>query len=376
MISPQYFVESLKALQMDFFTGVPDSLLKNVCAYIGDNICSTHNIIAANEGAAIGLAAGYYLSTKKIPVVYMQNSGIGNAINPLMSLTDKEVYNIPLLLLIGWRGESSIKDEPQHIKQGKVTIPLLESMGIKYAIMSQSETELATQLQFAQDYMNTTKESFAFVIRKGTFDYYNFSQKNSADWCLSREVAIQIVASTLNKKDIIVSTTGMISRELFEYRETMCQGHERDFLTVGSMGHASQIALSIALQNRQKRIYCFDGDGSVLMHMGSLAIIGTMHPNNYIHVIFNNGAHDSVGGQPTVGLNINFPKIAEGCGYEYVFSVSDKKSLCEILNQMKKMQGPILLEIKVKKGARKDLGRPTTTPIQNKEVLMDYLNME
>lgn len=242
--------------------------------------------------------------------------------------------------------------------------------------MSQSETELATQLQFAQDYMNTTKESFAFVIRKGTFDNYNFSQKNSADWCLSREAAIQIVASTLNKKDIIVSTTGMISRELFEYRETMCQGHERDFLTVGSMGHASQIALSIALQNRQKRIYCFDGDGSALMHMGSLAIIGTMHPNNYIHVIFNNGAHDSVGGQPTVGLNINFPKIAEGCGYEYVFSVSDKKSLCEILNRMKKMQGPILLEIKVKKGARKDLGRPTTTPIQNKEVLMDYLSME
>lgn len=200
MISPQYFVESLKALQIDFFTGVPDSLLKNVCAYIGDNICSTHNIIAANEGAAIGLAAGYYLSTKKIPVVYMQNSGIGNAINPLMSLTDKEVYNIPLLLLIGWRGEPSIKDEPQHIKQGKVTIPLLESMGIKYAIMSQSETELATQLQFAQDYMNTTKESFAFVIRKGTFDNYNFSQKNSADWCLSREAAIQIVASTLNKR--------------------------------------------------------------------------------------------------------------------------------------------------------------------------------
>lgn len=374
MISSKFFIDSLCSMQMDFFTGVPDSLLKNVCAYITDHFVTERNVIAANEGAAVGLAAGYYLATKKIPVVYMQNSGLGNAVNPLMSLTDKEVYNIPLLLLVGWRGEPGVKDEPQHIKQGKVTLPLLEAMGIKYAIMSQNETEFLSQLNYANFYMNETHEPFAFVIPKGTFEEYKLQQDGEVILPLKREAAIQLIASSLSKEDIIVSTTGMISRELFEYRTSAFMEHEKDFLTVGSMGHASQIALGIALEKKKCKVFCFDGDGSTLMHMGSLAIIGSLHPDNYVHVIFNNGAHDSVGGQPTVAFNIDLCKIAQACGYEAALSVSDSDSLCEALKRITCMHGPILLEVKVRKGARKDLGRPTTTPLQNKDTFMLFLN--
>ena len=311
MISPRYFVESLKSVQMDFFAGVPDSLLKNICAYITDHSSADHNIIAANEGAAVGLAAGYYLSTGKTPVVYMQNSGLGNIVNPLMSLTDKEVYNIPMLLLIGWRGEPGVKDEPQHVKQGKVTLSLLDAMGIRYTVLSQIEAEMLLQINAAKSYMDETKESFAFVIQKGTFSDYNLNNQGSNEFSLDRETAIQTVASSLEPDSVIVSTTGMISRELFEYRESVNQGHERDFLTVGSMGHASQIALGIALRQADRKVYCFDGDGAVLMHMGSLAVIGSLHPANYVHVVFNNGAHDSVGGQPTVGLQVNLSLVAK-----------------------------------------------------------------
>lgn len=374
MISSKFFIDSLCSMQMDFFTGVPDSLLKNVCAYITDHFVTERNVIAANEGAAVGLAAGYYLATKKIPVVYMQNSGLGNAVNPLMSLTDKEVYNIPLLLLVGWRGEPGVKDEPQHIKQGKVTLPLLEAMGIKYAIMSQNETEFLSQLNYANFYMNETHEPFAFVIPKGTFEEYKLQQDGEVILPLKREAAIQLIASSLSKEDIIVSTTGMISRELFEYRTSAFMEHEKDFLTVGSMGHASQIALGIALEKKKCKVFCFDGDGSTLMHMGSLAIIGSLHPDNYVHVIFNNGAHDSVGGQPTVAFNIDLCKIAQACGYEAALSVSDSDSLCEALKRITYMHGPILLEVKVRKGARKDLGRPTATPLQNKDTFMLFLN--
>lgn len=373
MISPHFFVESLATMQMDFYTGVPDSLLKNVCAYITDCLPKESNVIAANEGGAIGLAAGYYLATDKIPVVYMQNSGEGNAVNPLMSLTDKEVYNIPMLLLIGWRGEPGTKDEPQHVKQGKVTLKLLEAMGIKYEVLSINETECLNQLKNAKAYMEVTLEPFALVISKNTFSDYSLPKKENGNFTLVRETAIKIVASSIESDAVIVSTTGMISRELFEFREHMQQSHQCDFLTVGSMGHASQIALGIALQKKERRVYCFDGDGALLMHLGSMAIIASMHLENYVHVVFNNGAHDSVGGQPTIALEIDLPKIALACGYVLALSVADEEMLYKILEEIKEVRGPIFLEIKVKKGARKDLGRPTATPIQNKEALMGYL---
>lgn len=374
MISPKFFIDKLEENNINFFTGVPDSLLKNICAYIEDNKDENHNIIAANEGAAMGLATGHYLATGKIPVVYMQNSGEGNIINPLASLTDKEVYNIPILLIIGWRGRPGVHDEPQHIKQGKVTLPLLETMGIKYTILSKDENEFTNQLNDVIGYMTKTKESFAFVVEKDTFEDYKLQNNQQYENLeMSREEAIQIVADSLDENAVIVSTTGMISRELFEYRANSNQTHEKDFLTVGSMGHASQIALGIALEKSNHKIYCFDGDGAAIMHMGSMAIIGSKHPENYIHIIFNNGAHDSVGGQPTVGLQINIPEIARALNYKKVFSIKDRMSLKEVLNKINGEKGPIMLEIQVKKGNRKDLGRPTTTPIQNKESLMKFL---
>lgn len=373
MISPKFFIETLRSHGIDFFAGVPDSLLKNICAYIADNIDSKHNIITANEGAAVGLAAGYHLATGNIGVVYMQNSGEGNTINPLASLTDKEVYNIPVLLLIGWRGRPGVHDEPQHVKQGKITTGLLNVMGINYEVLSKEEEKAGQQIAKAITSMRSTQETFALVIEKDTFDTYTLQNTSTNDFTLSREEAIQLVAAATQPKDAIVSTTGMISRELFEYRSSMNQGHERDFLTVGSMGHASQIALGIALEKPDRRIWCFDGDGASIMHMGSMAVVASLAPKNYVHVVFNNGAHDSVGGQPTVGLQINLPGVAKSVNYQYALSASSKKELSQALQDISNMEGPIFLEVKVKKGNRKDLGRPTTTPIQNKEALMKFL---
>ena len=371
MISPKFFYDTLASYGIDFYAGVPDSLLKNLCAYITDHADAAHNIIAANEGGAMGLAAGHYLATGQIPVVYMQNSGEGNIINPLASLTDPDVYNIPVLLVIGWRGKPGVHDEPQHVKQGKVTTGLLNVMGIDYTVLSKEEDKAEAQINKAVGFMQATKQCYAIVIEKDSFDAYTLQNVEKNDLNMSREEAIQTVAAALGKKDAIVSTTGMISRELFEYRTAMNVGHERDFLTVGSMGHASQIALGIALAKQDRKVWCFDGDGASIMHMGSMAIVANKAPKNYVHVVFNNGAHDSVGGQPTVGLKIDLPAIAKAVGYKQVLSVDNKEDLKKLLSDLG--EGPVFLEVKVKKGNRKDLGRPTTTPIQNKEALMQFL---
>jgi len=372
MIRPDFFIEKLRENGIDCFAGVPDSLLKNICAYITDHCDAQHNIIAANEGAAVGLAAGHYLATGQPACVYMQNSGEGNIINPLASLTDPEVYNIPVLLLIGWRGRPGVHDEPQHVKQGKVTTGLLNTMGINFDVLSKEEDKAEKQITKAIDTLKK-KDVYALVIEKDTFEDYKLQNVEKNDLTMSREEAIHTVAAALGEKDCIVSTTGMISRELFEYRAAKGQGHERDFLTVGSMGHASQIALGIAMAKPGRKVWCFDGDGAAIMHMGSMAIVANKAPKNYVHVVFNNGAHDSVGGQPTVGLKIDLAKIAEAVGYTRTISVSLESQLAPALETVKSVDGPVLLEIKVKKGNRKDLGRPTTTPIQNKEALMDFL---
>ena len=376
MIRPEFFIEALREKGIDCFAGVPDSLLKNICAYITDHFDAAHNIIAANEGAAVGLAAGHYLATGQPACVYMQNSGEGNIINPLASLTDQEVYNIPVLLLIGWRGRPGVHDEPQHVKQGKVTTGLLNVMGVNYEVLSKEEDKAAKQIEKAAKAL-ANKDVFALVIEKDTFEDYKLQNVEVNDLNMTREEAIQTVAATLGEKDCIVSTTGMISRELFEYRAAMNQGHERDFLTVGSMGHASQIALGIAMAKTDRKVWCFDGDGAAIMHMGSMAIVANKAPKNYVHVVFNNGAHDSVGGQPTVGLKIDLSAVAKAVGYKAAISVSNKeeleKELSTLNSQLSTLGGPILIEVQVRKGNRKDLGRPTTTPIQNKEALMDFL---
>lgn len=373
MLSPSFFIDTLARYGVDFYAGVPDSLLKNVCAYITDHLDENHNIIAANEGGAVALAAGHYLATGRVGCVYMQNSGEGNAVNPLASLTDSEVYHIPMLLLIGWRGRPGVHDEPQHVKQGKITTGLLNTMGINYEVLSKEEESAALQIAKAADSIRRTGDVFALVVEKDTFDSYALQTQVPNDYPMSREEAIQMVAAAAEQDAAIVATTGMISRELFEYRAAQQQGHQRDFLTVGSMGHASQIALGIALEKPARRIYCFDGDGAAIMHAGGMAIVASKHPRNYVHVLFNNGAHDSVGGQPTVGHQINLPAIAKAVGYRDAFSAATADELMQALQRIAHAEGPLFLEVRVHRGNRKDLGRPTTSPIQNKEALMEYL---
>ena len=369
MIAPKAFIERLRTKGIEFFAGVPDSLLKNLCAYITENVSRENNIIAANEGGAVALAAGYHLATGKTGCVYMQNSGEGNAVNPLLSLMDADVYRMPLLLVIGWRGEPGVHDEPQHVKQGKVTLSLLDAMGIKYAVLDEN---WEGQVDEALRVISETNGIYALIVRKGTFEEYKLQNQVASEWPLGREEAIKIVVDKLRDAEIGFSTTGMISRELFEYREAKNQGHAHDFLTVGSMGHASQIALGIALQKPNRRIVVFDGDGALLMHMGGMAIIGDYCPKNLVHIVFNNGAHDSVGGQPTVGQKIDMETLAQAVGYADVVSVDNRSALMEALEHMNRTEtaGTVLINVNVRKGNRKDLGRPTTTPIENKNAFM------
>ncbi len=375
MISPEFFLNTCRKEGVDFFSGVPDSLLKNICSYIADNSPSENHIIAANEGNAIAIGVGYHLSTRKIPLIYMQNSGLGNAINPLLSLADQDVYSIPLLMMIGWRGEPGIKDEPQHKKQGRVTTSLLEAMEIPYKVLTRDsniedvEVALRTMLFIAKK----ENKPCALLIKKDTFKEYKFLLTSTYKRPLYREQALEIVVGSLNESDIVVSTTGVTSRELFEYREKINISHQNDFLTVGGMGHASQIALGISLQKKDRKVYCLDGDGSLIMHMGGMAINASMNCKNFKHIVFNNSAHDSVGGQPTVGDRINMSAIALNSGYKWGKVASEELEIKSALNEMKGIDGPALLEIQVKKGFRKDLGRPKTTPIQNKEIFMNFI---
>jgi phosphonopyruvate decarboxylase len=376
MINTKEFYELLREKGVDFFTGVPDSLLKDICAYVKDNTPDSQNIIAANEGNALGLAAGYYLATGKAALVYMQNSGLGNVVNPLASLTDPLVYSIPALLMVGWRGEPGKKDEPQHKKQGLITLELLQTLGVSYSVLDSSMTieEAKAELEKAFSHMAEKCEPYALVIRKEAFEPYKLKSDFKTSFELTREEAIRVVAPIIGTEGVIVSTTGMASRELFEYREAVHEGHERDFLTVGSMGHSSQIALGIALAKPEKKVYCLDGDGALLMHMGGLAIVGSAAPANFKHIVINNGAHDSVGGQPTVGFGIDILTIARACGYKTALTAETREDIIIKMKELQLSEGPALLEIKVNKGSRKDLGRPTTTPIENKEAFMELLS--
>ena len=373
MIECNSFYAALQKNGISFFTGVPDSLLKGICAYITDHAPNDNHVIAANEGAAIGLAIGYHLATGNIPLVYLQNSGLGNTINPLLTLADPEVYNIPLILLIGWRGEPSVKDEPQHVKQGRINRALLESMEIPYAVLPDENLAATQAVAEACAHLRNYGGPYALVVRKGSFGEHDIKSKIKTHFSMCRETAIKTLLDELGHADIVVSTTGMASRELFEYREALSQGHNQDFLTIGGMGHSSQIALGIAMQKRNRKVICLDGDGSIIMHMGSLAIIGQQMVPNYIHVVMNNGAHDSVGGQPTVGLDIDFGAIARGSGYHQVLLATEQEEAKNQFRTLLRAQGPGFLEVKINKGARSDLGRPTTSPQENKAHFMSFL---
>lgn len=374
MISSSVLYDSILREGTTFFSGVPDSLLKDFCAYVTDNSSDTDHIITANEGAAVALAAGHFLATGNIGVVYLQNSGFGNVINPLLSLIDREVYNIPVLFLIGWRGEPGTKDEPQHVQQGKRTIPLLDALELQYSIVDKHTSDIDSVICNSYSVMRMSNRPFALVVREGTFEPYILKKKLKTQYEMNREQSLQIVIDHLGEDDVVVSTTGKTSREVFEYREAKKQGHEKDFLTVGSMGHASQIALGIALHKPVRRVFCLDGDGAALMHLGSLAINGKSGAKNFRHIVVNNGAHDSVGGQPTVGFQIDFAKMASAAGYAFVRSVETRQALEEVWTMFAESEGPSFLEIKVNKGARNELGRPTTTPRENKNQFMKFLS--
>lgn len=363
----------VEILETDFYTGVPDSLLRPLCDYLytAYGVDNDHHIVAANEGNAAAIAAGYHLATGKIPVVYLQNSGEGNIINPLASLLSEDVYGIPVLFVIGWRGKPGVHDEPQHVQQGKVTLTLLETMSVPYVVVDQdmTTTELKVQMLSLRQALQAGRQA-ALVIRKGALaNEQKVKHKNANP--LTREEIIQAVAAAAGDSPII-STTGKASRELFEYREAQGQGHGQDFLTVGSMGHSSSIALGIALQKPEQTIWCIDGDGAALMHMGAMAVIGSVHPQNLIHVIIDNGAHESVGGMPTAAGRIDFVQIAKGCGYDQLYQALDRSGLEDALAEITQAKGGLrLLLVKSAIGARKDLGRPTITPKKNKVAFMD-----
>lgn len=373
MIDVKQFYNTLCSNGISMFTGVPDSLLKDFCAYIRDNSDNKHNIIAANEGAALGIAVGHHLASGKLPLVYMQNSGLGNAVNPILSLADDKVYSIPMILLIGWRGEPGVHDEPQHVRQGEVTLPMLDAMRVPYTVLSTDNDEALTQTESAIKTATASSKPYALIVRKNSFSKYTLQNSAKSDFELSREEALRILVSNMPGDSIAVSTTGKLSRELFELRESNNDSHSNDFLTVGSMGHSSSIALGIALERPNRTIWCLDGDGAFIMHMGAITNIGHLMPVNFKHIVFNNGAHESVGAQPTVGFNIDIPKIAEACGYKYYESVSSKEELINALKSINDIPGPAMLEIKIHVGAREDLGRPTTTPAENKVALMKVL---
>ncbi len=372
----EVFVKLLQEHDIDFFSGVPDSQLKPLCDYLINMYgISNNHIIAVNEGNAVALAAGYYLSTGKIPCVYLQNSGLGNIVNPVASLLNEKIYAIPCVFIIGWRGEPSVHDEPQHIFQGEITLKMLDVLGISYMIIDKdtTEKEIKSRMIEFKSLLDSGK-SVAFVVKKHAF-YYNNKVYYKNDYKMLREEIIRSIVD-ISKGDIIISTTGKTSRELFEIREQKGQSHKYDFLTVGSMGHSSTIALAIALNKPDKRVWCIDGDGAVLMHMGAMSLIGARRPDNYIHVIINNEAHESVGGQPTVASSVDFKHVALGCGYRAAYHITTYDELNEVLQQIKNKKGPILLEIKSAIGSRDNLGRPTSTPIENKRVFMNYLLRE
>lgn len=373
-LPPDVFYKQLTERGFDFFTGVPDSLLKDFCGYVADNHPQDKHIIAANEGTSVAIAAGYHMATRKFPLVYMQNSGLGNTINPLLSLVHPKVYKIPMLLLIGWRGEPGKKDEPQHMVQGKIMNSLITDVGISYEVLPDYEDGAAAALDLALFHMKNRGSPYAFLVRRQCFVKYDIKNPVTSNYPLSREQAIEVIIDKLGKYDVAVGTTGFPSRELYEMRIKKGQSIQQDFYCVGSMGHASSIAMGIALAKPSKKVYCFDGDGAFLMHMGAAAQIGARNVANFRHILLNNGSHDSVGGQPTIGFDVNFPMVAEACGYKYVASVTTPEEINAAFQAMEKVNGAAFLEIKLRRKTRKDLGRPKSEPKDNKELFMQFLD--
>lgn len=376
MISPKVFHAVLAAEGVDFLAGVPDSLLKEFCAYVDAVLPPEGHVITANEGTAVALAAGHHLATGNLPMVYLQNSGLGNAVNPLLSLADPEVYAIPMIVLVGWRGEPGVKDEPQHIKQGRVLPAMLDSMEIPWRALEGDPDAAAQAARWAAETARTNSTPVVLLVHKGAFGKAEEKRRERGvpENMLTREAAIQILTTTLPVGATVVASTGMISRELYESRGELGQDRASDFLTVGSMGHASQIALGIARAKPGALVVCLDGDGAALMHLGGMATIGTSETGDLLHIVLNNGAHDSVGGQPTVGQQISLTAIAAACGYNLVTGpLVEEDDIRAEIARMAKMPGRRFLELHIRPGSRADLGRPKESPLENKTQFMARL---
>lgn len=370
------FMQGLEGQGIDTFIGVPDSTLQCFCDYLNTNISSDHHFVTVNEGAAVGLAAGCYVSSKKPACVYMQNSGIGNALNPIASLANQRVYDIPMLFVIGYRGEPGKKDEPQHKFQGEITLPLLDLLEINYSVLSETDTLTS----FNQALKNIDKalsenKQYALVIKKGTFEKEP-SEKFKNPFSLVREDAIRAILQHVKKDDVIVSTTGKISREVYEQCDALFGNHEQVFLTVGSMGHASMIALGIAKKMPNRRVICMDGDGAAFMHMGSMAFIANQNCPNFLHITLNNQAHESVGGMPTDCKNTQLYKIAEACGYPHTMQFTNSDEINTFFTSNQAMSGPAFMEILVSVASRADLGRPKESAVENKLNFMKFLEQK
>lgn len=375
MLAPDAVLGLLRDQGLDFFTGVPDSLLADFCAYVTDHVDEQSHVITANEGNAIALAAGHYLGTGHPALVYMQNSGLGNAVNPLLSLADEEVYSIPMLMMIGWRGEPGVKDEPQHVKQGRVMTSMLDAMEVPWFELHAGMEDVAAVVAEACALMRERSAPVALLVRKGAFGKYKLQKDVRTSYPMDREGAVKCIVDLLGPSDVVISTTGKTSRELYEYRASRGDGHGNDFLTVGAMGHTASIAMGVAQAQPGRRVVCLDGDGSVLMHMGALAVLGQSGLGNLVHVVVNNGAHDSVGGQPTAGFAIDLVAIARACGYRNALSVSTAEEARTAFAGFGESAGPVLLEVRVNKGARADLGRPKSSPVENRTALMGQLGV-
>lgn len=351
MVDQNLLLNMLRQQGVDFFTGVPDSYLNGFCNCLSEHVPQDKHVIAASEGNAVAIASGYYFATGKIPLVYMQNSGMGNAMNPLLSLVDAHVYSVPMILLIGWRGEPGTGDHPQHIKQGEVTLKILELWGIPYEIAETDKIE--KQMAWAVSEARENRKPIAIIGKKGMFAGGDKENVTDAKYPLSREDAIEIILDSLPRDTVYVATTGRATRELFFLREKRKEGHEHDFLNVGSMGHASSVALGLALSDSERLVTCLDGDAAALMHMGALTMAGKIKASNMLHVVLNNGAHESVGGQPSAGHIVDFTKIAEGSGYRTAgVAVETGEALKKALKEFEAEKGPFFIDMRIHKGLK------------------------
>lgn len=364
-VQPQSFVHALTAAGVELFAGVPDSLLQDLCGYLQDHLPDDRHLTTANEGNAVAVAMGYHIATGRSAAVYLQNSGLGNTVNPLLSLADPEVYRVPMLLVIGWRGEPGTTDEPQHLAQGRLTLPLLDTLGLPYAVLDpQRWTEQVADVLTA---MERDSRPAALVVRKGFFAGYTAAPPVS-ELPLRREDVLERVLAAAGAEAIMVSTTGKTSREVFEIRERRGEGHERDFLTVGGMGHASSIALGMSLGS-SRTVYCLDGDGAFLMHLGALPVAAQHAPDGFRYLVINNGAHESVGGQSTVAANVDLAEILRAAGFTQVETVSAAAQLPAALERLRVTPRAALV-VNVAQGSRAELGRPSIAPERNKQDMM------